>query len=76
MANRSHRETVDNEHAFANELRDEIKKYWQQRGFDIVVWVDLPQWPNDGGKKHRAPFFPIRSNIGPYGYPPKKAVAK
>ena len=76
MASRWHRETVANEHAFAFELRDGIEKFWKQRGFDIVVWVDLPQWANDGGKKHRAPFFPIRSNIGPYGYPPKKAGAK
>ena len=76
MASRWHRETTKSEREFAERLRVGINGYWRRRGYDVDVWIDAPLTITTINKKHRAPVFAIRSNIGPYGYPPKKAVAK
>ena len=70
------RPTTKSEREFSERLAARIKKNWLERGYDICVWVDPPVVLKDGLKHHRAPIFAIRSNIGPYGYPPKKAVAQ
>jgi len=69
------RPTAKSERQFAERSRDTIYRYWRERGFDIKVLVEPPAVLKDGVKHHRAPVFAIRSNIGPYGYPPKQAAA-
>ncbi len=70
-----HRITVETERVLAERLCGSIKRYWLELGYDIVVWMDLPIRSRDIADHYRAPIFPIRSNIGPYGYPPKRDAA-
>jgi len=74
MRSRPRRETARGEREFAEQLRIGIIAYWRKRGYDIEVWIDAPMPITTINNKHRAPVFAIRSNIGPYGYPPKKAA--
>lgn len=76
MASRWHRETKKSEREFAQRLALNITTYWRERKFDIKASIDSPVVIQTLTNKHRAPVFAIRSNIGPYGYPPKKAGAK
>ena len=69
------RVTINSERIFADKLCNLIRKYWLGLGYDIKVWVDPPEKIVEGIKFHRAPIFPIRSNIGPYGYPPKRSAS-
>ena len=70
-----HRVTTNSERIFAGKLCNLIREYWLDLGYDIIVWADPPEKIADGIKFHRAPIFPIRSNIDPYGYPPKRVAA-
>jgi len=67
-----HKVTTKTERDFAEQIRQNILLYWKKRGYAIEVWVDLPE--KLGGRNNRLPIFPLRSNIGPTGYPPKKYV--
>ena len=70
-----HRVTTNSERIFADKLCNFIREYWLGLGYDIIVWADPPEKIVEGIKYHRAPIFPIRSNISPYGYPPKRVAA-
>ena len=67
-----HKVTTKTERSFAEQLRQNILLYWKQRGYAIEVWVDPPE--KLGGRNSRLPIYPLGSNIGPTGYPPKKYV--
>lgn len=67
------RPTVASERHLANKLCISIRNYWLERGYDIIVKADMPEPISEASRKLRAPIFPIRSNIGPYGYPPKRS---
>ena len=66
--------TVESERLLAEKLCGLIRHHWLGEGYDIVVWMDPPIRSRDIADHYRAPIFPIRSNIGPYGYPPKRNV--
>lgn len=56
----------------ARRLADRIRSYWEARGYDIKVAtrrVANPKQRRNGD----SPVFAIVSNIGPLGFPPKKA---
>ena len=69
------RVTTNSERIFADKLCNLIREYWLALGYDIKVWADSPEKIVGGTKHHRVPIFPIRSNISPYGYPPKRVAA-
>ena len=69
------RVTTNSERIFADKLCNFILQYWLDLGYDIKVWADSPEKIAEGTKHHRVPIFPIRSNISPYGYPPKRVAA-
>ena len=53
-------------------MRDRLMAYWQKRGYHgIKVWLGEKKTTGKGNK-HRNSFYPIHSNIGPYGYPPRE----
>ena len=64
--------TTKTERDFAEQIRQSILFYWKKRGYAIEVWLDLPE--KLAGKNNRLPIYPIGSNIGPRGWPPKKYV--
>ena len=70
-----HRVTTNSERIFADKLCNFIRQYWLDLGYDIIVWADPPEKIVEGIKHLRTPIFPIRSNISPYGYPPKRVAA-
>lgn len=67
------------EQKYATNLRDSIFKYWHSRGYDIDIWVDdspeIKPYPQSAAEKKSRKWnirvYPLRSNIGPHGYPPK-----
>ena len=69
------RVTTNSERIFADKLCNFIREYWLDLGYDIKVWADPPEKIVEGIKHLRTPIFPIRSNIDPYGYPPKRVAA-
>ena len=69
------RATVASERHLANKLCINIREFWREAGYDIKVDADEAETIVEGGRKFRAPVFPIHSNIGPYGYPPKRVAA-
>jgi len=76
MTNR-HQETISFERNFADSLCNSIHYYWRNRGYNITVSVDSLEHhqhskPKNAKKRsHSIPVFPIRSNVGLKGYPPK-----
>tara|TARA_R100000789_G_scaffold80529_1_gene75729 strand:- start:580 stop:906 length:327 start_codon:yes stop_codon:yes gene_type:complete len=67
------------EQKYSTNLRDSIFKYWHSRGYDIDIWVDdspeIKLYPQSAAekksRKRNICVYPLRSNIGPHGYPPK-----
>lgn len=66
-----HKVTTKTERSFAEQLRQNILLYWKQRGFGIEVWIDPPEKLE---RNSRLPIYPVGSNIGPTGWPPKKYI--
>ena len=68
--------TMQTEQKFAEHLRECILYYWRERDYGIEVGIDLPEKrgiPEGRNRRHHVPVFPIRSNLGPSGFPPKRA---
>jgi hypothetical protein len=73
-----HKVTVQTEREFAGYLRDCTINYWRDRHYDIKAWIDLPEKSvcvKGTNRRHRFPVYPIRSNIGGDGFPPKRSDA-
>ena len=72
----NHRPTEDSERQFAEWSQQTITDYWRARGFYIKVWVEpkiIQKGVHTNRNAHfRTPIFPISSNIGPHGYPPRQ----
>ena len=70
--------TVQTERKFADYLKDCILHYWRERHYDIEAWIDLPErsvYAKGKNRKHHLPVYPVRSNIGTNGFPPKRSDA-
>ena len=56
----------------AKVMCDQIASYWQKRSYHgIKVWLGDRRSTGEGNR-HRNSFYPIHSNIGRYGYPPRE----
>jgi hypothetical protein len=73
-----HKITVQTEREFADYLKDCTLHYWRERHYDIEAWIDLPErsvYAKGKNRKHHLPVYPVRSNIGTNGFPPKRSDA-
>ena len=70
-----HKVTMQTERKFAEYLRECIIRYWRERHYDIEAWIDLPEksvYAKGKNRKHHLPVYPLRSNVGTNGLPPRR----